>query len=130
MRHTIDNQLKLEVSMEANHYSLPLQAKATAYYREVLADPGSVDYFEQQQRKNIAKESARREPTEYKHEVTLRLAMSIHSTWQGMKGVVRIADGDAGGWRDIRLAFHYRAWALRTSIASADRAGGPKNFSL
>ena len=109
---------------------LRLLHKITKVYRKSLLDPSEADYFERKQLRAISEESNRPGVMDFKREVTLLLSMGIYSTWRGMVGSVKIADGDPGGWGDIRLAFLYRAWDVRTKIASGDRAGKIRDFSL
>ncbi len=109
---------------------LRLLEAITGGYRERLADLAQRDYFERQQVRAMLEESRRPGVMDHKREVSLLLSMGIHGTWRGMAGSVRVADGDPGGWADIRAAFLYRAWDVRTKIASGDRAGRTRNISL
>lgn len=110
--------------------NLRLLDETTKAYRECVTDPGQFDYFERQQVGAILEEIKRPGVMDFKREVTLLLSMGIHSTWRGMVGSVKIAEGDRSGWGDIRLAFLYRAWDIRTKIASGDRVKKTRNISL
>ncbi|HMF19859.1 MAG TPA: hypothetical protein VKE98_21820, partial [Gemmataceae bacterium] len=107
--------------------NLRLLDRITKEYRKCLRDP---DYFECKQLRAISEESKRPGVMDFKREVPLLTSMGIYSTWRGMVGSVKIADGDPSGWGDIRMAFLYRAWDVRTKIASGDRAGKIRDFSL
>jgi hypothetical protein len=107
---------------------LRLLRVTTKAYRKCVQDPSEVEYFERQQRRVISDEAGRPGVMDFKREVPLLLSMGIYSTWRGMVGSVKIADGDSNGWSDIRLL--YRAWEVRTKIASGDRAGKIRDFSL
>src|SRR5262245_2495349 len=109
---------------------LSLLDEITKAYRQSLQDPGQADYFQRKQLGLISEEARRPGAMDFKREVALLTSMGIYSTWRGMAGSVKIADGDVSGWDDIRLAFLYRAWDVRTKIASGDRAGKIRGFSL
>lgn len=109
---------------------LRLLHETTKTYRKCTQDPSQVDYFEQQQLREISDAIKRPGVMDFKREVPLLTSMGIYGTWRGMVGSVKIADGDASGWGDIRLAFLYRAWDVRTKIASGDRVKKLRNNSL
>jgi hypothetical protein len=77
---------------------LRLLDKTTKAYRKFLLDPGETDYFERKQLRVISEEARRPGVMDFKREVPLLTSMGIYSTWRGMVGSVKIADGDSSGW--------------------------------
>lgn len=99
-------------------------------YHKMMADPDEIQHFSERQVGIISKEIEDRRPLDYSREVALIGAMAIYGTWRGILGVCRISHGDRGGWEDLHSSFNYRAWRIRTVIASGDRVRRTKNLLL
>lgn len=110
--------------------ALKLLNQAASNYRTIINDPAERNYFETHQAEVISRESRESGAMDYGREVRLLSSMAVYATWQGLVGTVKLCEGDAAGWGHLSLCFQFRAWKLRTEVASGDRVRKTKGRLL
>jgi hypothetical protein len=110
--------------------TIDLLGEALSTYETALSNPDEREHFESRQIERMTKEIGNSLVMDFPREVRLLSSMSVFSSWQGMTAVSKIARGDGSGWHHLHLCYSYRAWTIRTRVASGDRVKKTKGLLL